>query len=89
MKNNVKSNKTCTIQVRCTKKEMNQLDKQALKYGVKKSDYVRNKLFTSKVISESNVEFTVKAQEFVNYIEEYYAEDKKLERKIKELWKNL
>ncbi len=89
MKKTIKSNKICTIQVRCTKNEMSQLEQQALMYGMKKSDYVRKELFTPKLISENNIEFTVKAQEFLNYIEEHYAEDKKLERKIKELWKEL
>ncbi|MCI8299771.1 MAG: hypothetical protein HFI69_05365 [Lachnospiraceae bacterium] len=89
----MKKNKTYTIQARCTEEEVREIDKAASKCGMKRSDYIRTRVFHSgkgKSSSRENVSVAIAAQELLNYIEENCPfEDKVLGRKVDKIWKML
>ena len=85
-----KDNKTQIIQIRCTEKEVKKLDKLVSKRNIKRSEYVRERVFGKRDLKSSNIEFLVLAQDVVEYIEEICGKnDKKLEGMVEELWKVL
>lgn len=85
-----KDSKLHKIQIRCTKEELKYVDKCAEKKNMNRSDYARGKLFRENTDPLKDVQFVVKAQQLLNYLEDNYAIiDSKLEKKVDELWKNL
>lgn len=82
--------KSYTLQIRCTKKERNLLDKCALKENMNRSEFLRKIIFQDTKNGIDNVWFTVMIQEILNDIQNHYGEiDKNIERKVEKLWKKL
>lgn len=85
-----KANKIYTLQVRCTEDEKKLLDKYIRESGMKRSDYMRAALLSNGRRANGNAQFTVKAQELLNYLEgNENPKRKKTERMVDELWKLL
>lgn len=83
---NKKAKKVSTIQVRCTQKELKQIDSLAAEYGITRSGCIRKILFSGM----GSVTFMVRAQEFLNCLREKYgAVDKTAEKEIDGLWESL
>lgn len=82
-----KTNRECTLHVRCTGNEKKHLDKCAKKNGMNRSDYMRAALFTKGNPTAENVQFAVKAQEILNYLEKSDTiKGRQIERMVDELW---
>lgn len=88
MRNNAKEEK---LNIRVTSKEKKKISKCAEYNDMTVSDYVRTILFPqdSKTGNTSIAMTTllVEMQEIVNYIDEEYGADDKLERMMNKLWK--
>lgn len=85
-----KKNKDRMAQFRCTENEYKLLKKFASMNGMKCSEYLRGVACGGNDGKAGNVRFAVKAQELLNYLEDTCAvADKKLEKKVDELWKCL
>lgn len=87
--NKNKENKDHVIQVRCTEKENEQLKERVSKSGMKRAVYIRSKLFYDTGSKLGKAKFVVRAQDILNYLEEKYGDDKKLEKWVDELWEDL
>lgn len=85
-----KENKDCMVQFRCEKKGYKLLKKLASMNGMKYSEYLRCAVFGGNGGKVKNIQFALKAQELLNYLEDNCAvADNKLEKKVDELWKSL
>lgn len=87
MKETIRNKK---LNIRMTSSEKNRISKKAEKLDMSVSDYSRMILLsqdrnrTAANVLMSNM--LVKSQELVNYIQDSYGNDKKLERMIEGLW---
>lgn len=87
MKSN-SNNRTKKYQVRLTEQESKLLDKRIAKCGMNRSDYIRSKLIYENK-DKGNIRianFMVLAQEFLNGVEENGLVNKKIRKKVEELW---
>lgn len=77
------------LDVRVTSSEKNKILKRAKKLDMSVSNYLRMILLSQDKKTEGKVvmgNMLVKSQELVNYIQDSYGNDKKLERMMDELW---
>lgn len=92
MKNTVKKEK---LAIRINSNEKKKLLSSAKRVNLNLSSYVRMKLFSpvnKGKSEESNLKIgriTVEAQEILNYIQDKYENDDKLERMVENLWKHI
>lgn len=81
-----KLNKEYTLQARCTERENTIVEKKRQMLGMKRSDYIRMAV-TTQGTTEGQAQFSVKAQELLNYLEASgIIKTKQIERMVDELW---